>query len=248
MLALNLAAALDPDFFARELLNFQPDSWQTRLLRWSGNRMLLNCSRQSGKSTIAAILALHRALFYANALILLVSRSHRQSGELFRKITAFLGTLAEKPEMLEENACSLQLKNGARIVSLPGSEATIRGYSGATLIIEDEASRVDDQQYRAMRPMLAVSGGQLILMSTPYGKQGHFFEEWSRGGSNWERILVKATDCPRISKRFLDEERRSLGERFVRQEYFCEFTETVDQVFSYETVMKALSPDVKTLF
>ena len=59
MLGLNLAAALDPDLFAREFLSFQPDPWQTKLLRWSGRRMLLNCSRQSGKSTSTAILALH---------------------------------------------------------------------------------------------------------------------------------------------------------------------------------------------
>ena len=62
---------------------------------------------------------------------------------------------------------------------LPGQEKTIRGFSGVTLIIEDEASRVDDTLYRAVRPMLAVSGGRLILMSTPYGQTGHFFEEWT---------------------------------------------------------------------
>src|ERR1017187_9675291 len=138
--------------------------------------------------------------------------------------------------------------NGSRVVSLPSKEATVRGFSGASLIIEDEASRVEDQLYRTMRPMLAVSRGRLILMSTPYGKQGHFFEEWTNGGSDWERIEVRATDCPRISPLFLDEEHRSLGERWFRQEYLCEFAETVDRVFSYETVMKALSPDVKTLF
>jgi hypothetical protein len=116
------------------------------------------------------------------------------------------------------------------------------------LIIEDEASRVEDPLYRTMRPMLAVSRGRLILMSTPYGKQGHFFEEWTNGGRDWARIEVRATDCPRISPQFLDEERRSLGERWFRQEYLCEFAEAVDRVFSYDTVMKALSPDVKTLF
>lgn len=248
MLAPNLAAALDPDLFARNFLSFQPDPWQTKLLRWSGKRMLLNCSRQSGKSTSTAILALHRAVFYPDSLILLVSPSLRQSVELFRKIADFLGRLAEKPKMLEENALSLQLDNGSRVVSLPSKEATVRGFSGASLIIEDEASRVEDQLYRTMRPMLAVSRGRLILMSTPYGKQGHFFEEWTKGGSDWERIEVRATDCPRISPLFLDEEHRSLGERWFRQEYLCEFAETVDRVFSYETVMKALSPDVKTLF
>src|SRR5664279_3883977 len=116
MLAHDLAAALDPDYFSRAFLNFHPDPWQTKLLRWSGQRMLLNCSRQSGKSTSTGILALHRALFYPASLILLVSPSLRQSTELFRKMTGFLGGLAEKPKMLEENALSLQLENGSRIV------------------------------------------------------------------------------------------------------------------------------------
>jgi len=247
MLGLDLTAALDPDFFAREYLNFQPDPWQTKVLRWFGKRLLLNCSRQSGKSTTTAILALHRAVFHPNSLILLVSPSQRQSSELFRKITDFFGRLAEKPKTLEENSLCLQLENGSRIVSLASKEATIRGYSSATLIIEDEASRVEDELYRSMRPMLAVSGGGLILMSTPHGMQGHFFEEWTSGDGDWERIEIKATDCPRISTMFLDEERRR-GKRWFRQEYCCEFAETNDRAFGYETIMKAFSSDVETLF
>lgn len=68
-----------------------------------------------------------------------------------------------------------------RIVSLPSSEATVRGFSGAALIVEDEASRVPYDLYCAMWPMLAISGGRLVLMSTPFGKRGHFFEEWTQG-------------------------------------------------------------------
>ena len=75
MLAGNLVQALDPVAFAREALSFIPDPWQAQALRWSGKRLLLNCSRQSGKSTTAAILALHRALFYPASLVLLVSPS-----------------------------------------------------------------------------------------------------------------------------------------------------------------------------
>jgi hypothetical protein len=74
------------------------------------------------------------------------------------------------------------MKNGSRIVSLPSKEANIRGFSGVSLIIEDEASRVGDDLYLAMRPMLAVNQGRLILMSTPWGKRGHFFEAWEHGG------------------------------------------------------------------
>jgi len=247
MLARDLAMALDPVLFAVEALGFHPDAAQTKILRWTGKRLLLNCTRQFGKSTSASILAVHRAVFYPDSLILLVSPSLRQSSELFRKVSGFMDRLALKPNMIEDNRLSLQLENESRIVSLPSKEATVRGFSGATLIIEDEASRVDDLLYKTMRPMLAVSGGGLVLMSTPFGKRGHFFEEWN-GSSTWERIEVKATDCLRIPQSFLEEERASLGEWWFRQEYLCEFVETLDQVFSYDLVMSAISADVKPLF
>ena len=248
MLAGNLAHALDPATFAREALGFNPDPWQAQALRWSGRRLLLNCSRQSGKSTTAAILALHQASFYPSSLVLLVSPSLRQSGELFRKVQEVLGALHMAPHLVEDNRLSMALDNKSRIVSLPGSEGTVRGFSGADLIVEDEASRVSDELYFAVRPMLAVSGGRLILMSTPFGKRGHFFKEWTDGGPSWERILITAKECPRISSDFLEEERQALGDWWFRQEYLCEFVETVDQPFSYDLVQAAVTEEVKPLF
>jgi len=248
MLALDLAMALDPVLFAGDALGFNPDPSQMQVLRWTGKRLLLNCSRQWGKSTTTSILAVHEAVYRPNSLILLVSPSQRQSSELFRKVSGFMERLPQKPELLEDNRLALRLQNGSRIVTLPSNEATVRGYSGATLIIEDEASRVDDQLYRGMRPMLAVSEGRLVLMSTPHGMRGHFWEEWDSGGKVWERVSVKATDCPRISKSFLDEERQSQGDRSYRQEYMCEFMDAADQVFSHQLVRNAISADVKPLF
>ena len=173
------------------------------MLQWIGKRLLLLCCRQSGKSTTTAILALHRALYYARSLILLLSPSLRQSQELFKKIADFLALLPVRPALTEDNRLSLQLANGSRIVSLPSKEQNIRGYSGASLIIIDEASRVLDDLYLSIRPMLAVSGGQLIALTTPYGKRGFFFNEWENGGNSWERIKITAYDCPRISAEFL---------------------------------------------
>jgi len=91
-LARDLELALDPVLFAREL-GFNPDPWQAKVLRWTETRLMLNCSRQSGKSTTAAIVALHRAIYYTKSLVLLVSPSLRQSSELFRKVNEFLNTL-----------------------------------------------------------------------------------------------------------------------------------------------------------
>ncbi len=247
-LASDLRAAIDPTYFAREDLGFEPDSWQESVLKWKGKRLLLNCARQSGKSTTAALQALHRSLFYPGSLVLVISPSQRQSSELFRKVVELMGRLNSRPAMLEENRLSCTFENQSRIVSLPSTESTLRGYSGANLIIEDEAARVPDELYRAIRPMLATSKGQLVLMSTPCGKRGHFWEEWANRGQIWERVEITASECPRIEKEFLEEERTSLGDCWFRQEYMCEFVETIDQVFSHDLVMRAISGDVEPLF
>jgi hypothetical protein len=116
-----------------------------------------------------------------------------------------------------------------------------------SLLVVDEASRVPDALYRAMRPMLAVSGGRVVLLSSPFGKRGFFHEEWTNGGAQWERIEVPAAMVPRIPPAFLAEERRALGPWYA-QEYECQFLDGQFQVFSYESVMGALSDDVAPLF
>jgi hypothetical protein len=101
--------------------------------------------------------------------------------------------------------------------------------------------------YVAVRPMLAVSGGRLIALSTPYGKRGWFHDEWT-GENQWERVRVTAEECPRITQEFLAEERRSIGDRWYRKEYGCEFMETVDAVFSCDDIQQARSEDIQPLF
>jgi predicted phage terminase large subunit-like protein len=215
--------ALDPAAWAEDNLDFHPDPWQVRVLRSPAKRKVFNCARQSGKSTVAAIKALHRALFYPGALIILLSPSLRQSSELFRKVTDLLDRLPERPELTEDNKLSLTTATGSRIISLPSNERTIRGYSAVDLVIEDEAAAVPDEIYTAVRPMLAVSNGEYCQLSTPRGKRGHFWEAWS--SDEWEKVMITAADNPRISAEFLAAERAALGSRMFAQEYECAFLE-----------------------
>jgi hypothetical protein len=245
-LAQDLKLALDRVSFAKRL-GLEPDPWQEELLRAEASRVLLNCSRQSGKSTTAGILALHRALYHPESLVLVLAPALRQSQELFGKVAGFYRTLGRPVSPKGERRLSLELENESRIVTLPGTEKTIRGFSGAALLIVDEASRVADELYFAVRPMLAVSGGSLMMLSTPYGKRGIFFEEWSQG-EGWERYEVPARECPRIPASFLEEERKALPARVYRQEYECSFEDTEDQVFSFADVTGALDPGVTPLF
>jgi hypothetical protein len=244
--AADLAFALDPVRLA-ERAGLVPDEWQAHVLRSTAPRVLLNCSRQSGKSTMSALLALHTALYSAGALVLLLSPSQRQSAELFRKCLDLYRGLGRPVPAQAENTLRLELEGGGRIISLPGSEATIRGYSGVTLLVVDEASCVEDQLYMALRPMVAVSQGRLIALSTPFGRRGWWFEAW-RGQEPWERYEVPATHYPRISAQFLAEEQRALGPWWYQQEYCCVFGETTDQLFGYDVVMAAITPTVTPLF
>jgi hypothetical protein len=232
--------------FGRRLVG-NLDEWQEQLLASDSKRILLNCSRQSGKSTMSAIIALHRAIYHPGSLVLCLAPALRQSQELFTKISGFYADLSKPSPALSDRKLALELANESRIVTLPGSEKTVRGFSGASLLLIDEASRIEDPLYHAVRPMLAVKGGDLVMMSTPYGRRGVFWEAWTED-TGWERYQVPADRVPRISPEFLDEERRSLPDFVFRQEYQCSFEDTEDQMFTLDVVQRAIRSDIKPLF
>ena len=246
MLARDLARSLDPIEFALDC-GLEPDGWQADALLSEERKELWLCSRQTGKSTTAAVLALHEAIYRPPALIPLISPSQRQSGELFRKVTGYYHALDGKPEILRESALRMELTNGSRIVSLPGTGQTIRGLSAPSMVIVDEAAQASDDLMGAVRPMLATTNGRIIALTTPYGRRGWFFKAWTEG-QDWRRVKVLAEDCPRITPEFLADERAELGEWLYDQEYGCRFTDTSDQYFSSEIIEAAISADVVPFF
>src|SRR5262249_8746970 len=161
----------------------------------------------------------------------------------FRKVLDLFNALGRPLRVTAESALRLELANGSRVVALPGDEQNIRGYSGVSLLVIDEAARVPDELYYAVRPMLAVSQGRLVALSTPFAKAGWFYEAWT-GAGDWERISIRATECPRIRAEFLAEERQDLGPRWYRQEYECSFEGARDAVFAWEDIQAALADDV----
>jgi hypothetical protein len=212
-------------------------------------RALLLCSRQSGKTTVTAILALWVALYEAPALVIIVSPSQRQSAEMLRTIMRFHSRLEGAPALSGESVLKAEFANGSRILALPGTEKTVRGIADAALIIIDEAARVEDELLAAVRPMLATAegGGRLIALTTPAGKRGWFFEAWT-GTGDWTRVRVPATDCPRISQEFLEEELRELGAMRFSEEYGLEFRDSDEAVFPFGVIAAAFTSEVAPLW
>jgi Terminase large subunit, T4likevirus-type, N-terminal len=245
--AAELLYRVDALRFARERLGFSPDAKQAAVMSGKIRRGLLNCTRQWGKSTITAAMAVHRAWTVPESLTIAVSPSGRQTGEFLRKASGFVRKLGIRVRGDRDNEISLLFPNGARVVGLPGSESTVRGFSAVSLMLIDEAARVRDDLYKAVRPFLAASDGDLWLMSTPVGKRGFFYEEWANGGPRWKRFTVTAADCSRIGREFLEEERETMGEQWFRQEYMCEFVDVDQGLFSRDVVERAFSKDVRPM-
>ena len=225
-----------------------PDVWQADLLRNTARQMVLLCSRQSGKSLVTALLALWTAIYSPGSLVLILAPALRQSQLMHRTIRQLHAALPDAPSLHEESALRIELANGSRVVALPGSEKTVRGYSGVDLLICDEASRIEDALFFSIRPMLSVSQGKIVLLSTPFGRRGYFHDVYENGGPEWHRTKVTAYDCPRISREWLDAERKAIGDWWFSQEYLCEFLDTQDQVFAYEDIQRALDDEIQPLF
>lgn len=247
MIRTDLRYALDPCAFSSEICKKEPDPWQQTVLL-SNKKLLMNCTRQAGKSTVAAIKALHRAIYYPGSTIIVISKTEQQSKLLLDKLKAFYKLVPNQPQPEEENKTSLKLKNGSWIKALPGNQPdNVRGFSAVDLLIEDEAAFVYDRLYYAILPMLAVSRGKLILMSTPNGKRGHFFQEYT-GDGDWIRVKIPWQDCPRIFPSDIEEYKKSMGQWHFKQEFECEFGENLDNVFSFDSIMKAMTEDIEPLY
>jgi hypothetical protein len=210
----DLARIFDPVLLAIDC-GITPDDWQSKLLRERPKRCLILASRQIGKTETAIFLGLYTAIYEPGSLVLIVSPSQRQSGEVFRRLMLAYAKLKGVPALEQESALRAQFGNGSRIVALPGSERTVRGYAGARMIILDEAARVDDELLAALRPMMATVDGSLIALTTPAGQRGFFFEAWTGDDQSWVRIKVGADQCPRLSPEFLAGELKALGPQML---------------------------------
>jgi hypothetical protein len=247
IMAGDMRMALDPAMIG-ERVGLTLDPWQAQLIRERPKRALLNCSRQSGKTTVANLMAIWTAVYEPPSLVLIISPSQRQSGECFRSLMMLYNKLLDAPRLEQESALRCQLANGSRIIALPGAERTVRGYAGANLIVIDEAAAIEDTLIAALRPMMATVDGSLIALSTPRGARGWFHAAWTGDAGQWSRTLVRAVECPRLSAAFLAEELKSLGPTVFRQEYGCDFTVDAESIFSAEMIARAFSHELRAVW
>lgn len=218
-----------------------PDTWQDQLLKASPHRALVTTSRQSGKSTCCAAMALHRSWTRPRSTTVAVSPTQRQSTLLLSKVRGFAEAL--ELELVKNNALSMELGNRSVIHALPGHPDTVRGYSPDLLMI-DESAYTTEALYNACTPMLAATSGDLVCITTPNGRQGWFWAEWDgQGADGWLRIQVPYTEISRITPEFITGQRASMSRERFSAEYECAFNSSTFGLFNASDLSAALQPE-----
>jgi hypothetical protein len=234
-----LLSAADPGELFTRAVGGRPEPWQQRVLTSTARRLLLLTARQVGKSMTVAVLAAQTAIFRPGSLTLIVSGGQRQADELLAKVRVALSV----ESTVEGSRTELRLPNGSRVVSLPATEGTTRGYSAADLLIFDEAAWCPDLVFVAMMPTVAASG-RVVALSTPGARSGWFYEAATGAASEWEVHKVTAEESALYDRRRIRELRSLLSERQFAAEYGCAFVGLTDSAFDPARVEAAFLPTV----
>jgi len=135
----------------------------------------------------------------------------------------------------------LQFHNGTGIFCFAAGETGegLRGYTIKKLMI-DEGSRMSEEFFIAVQPMMSVVRGSMDIASTPFGKLNQdgspkFFYKCSLD-NKFLKFYVNAEDCPRHTKEFLQDQKERMTKLAYAQEYQAVFTDELKRVFSDELI------------
>ena len=217
------------------------DDWQNKVLETDGN-IVLRSGRQVGKSTVISQKAAAFAAKNSKKTVLVIASVERQAYLLFEKIIEYLYQHHKrliKKGVNRPTKSRVRLTNGSVIYCLPtGLDGSgIRGYT-IDMLIADEAAFINEDVWSAVTPMLAVTKGNIILLSTPFGKGGYFFRCFE--DSTFTSFHVSSEDCPRISKEFLAQEKKRMSKLQYAQEYLGEFVDELRQFFPTELIRRCM--------
>ena len=231
----------DAVVFAETILDFKPFSYQAELLRSPSKRIVACWARQTGKTTTIAVKVIHFAFTNANTTTLIVSRGLRQSMIMFGVIERLVNSHPVlRKSVLKSTRTLIQLRNGSQIVALPcGPDgASLRGYTASLVVMDEAAFMPEDVISSVIFPMLATTNGIAIMLSTPWGRD-HVFYRSFKNPHYWSQH-VKAEGCPLISREFLEEQRRDIGELRYKMEYEAEFVEGENCFFKQDLIRECV--------
>ena len=230
--------------FSKAVLDFSPFPYQSRLLCDGSKRIVVCMGRQTGKTTITAAKAIWFAYVHPGTTTLIVSPSLRQSIILFDRILSFIySNKILFASVKRKTRTIIQLDNGSQIIALPCSAHRLRGHTAHNLIVDEAAFLPDEIITQILFPMLATTGGNLVLLSTPWGRENVFYRAFS--DPSYSVHHVKSSECPLISREFLEEQRQNMTSMAYDMEYNAFFVEPASSYFTQELIKGCINPEME---
>jgi hypothetical protein len=236
--------ACDPTAFFQRVVG-TPDPFQIDMLTSTAPFVVLLASRQVGKSEVIACLIAHELGTKPGSFVLVIAPSERQSKELYRKVLRFKEAMDLRA--VRSTQSELELENGSRLVCLPASSDTIRGFANASLILFDEAAFFPDRG-DVITTVLPMRGkhGRILMASTPNGRHNQFADFWF--DSNAEKVSARSVDIPRLAEKVAFDREYMPKLRF-RIEHLCDFdVSNGTPFFSVEAIENAITEEACALW
>jgi phage terminase large subunit-like protein len=246
----------DPTLFAyyffRDSSNnpFKVYPFQDLLLNDKARRILLAISRQTGKSTSAGIIAFQFAFFHNQCTVVVISNTKPQSIEFIKKIKDLIRSSDKYPFFKivikeKESKSEITLKNyksntESRIISVPATDAA-RGYA-ADLVIVDEAAFIENGDYifnQVIEPMTQATNGKIMLLSTPNGKRGFFWECYN--SKFWQVYQFDWRANPKKTEEEMEEKRIRMTAMEFKSEYEAQFVASQAAYFNPDDIKHCIS-------
>lgn len=220
-----------------------PDPWQEELIRCQDRQIAALCTRRSGKTRTVACKITARCLTRPTK-VLLFAPTEDQSKELLQYVREMNDALGCPVPLISETETRLKWANGSEVKAKTDRPKSSRGFT-PDLVVIDEAAQVTDLLYLSVAPMQILGLCDFLVLSTPFGKVGWFFDLWEspEKRANWTPFTITAYQCPRINRVILEEHKATMPPRWFQQEYLCVFNDAVDAVFGKETIESAVRAD-----
>jgi len=204
-----------------------------------------------GKSTVIAMKAGNYALKNKNKTIMIIASVERQALLLFEKVLDYIHNKNKRQIKTGKDRPTkhrIQLRNGSNIYCLPTgmSGYGIRGYT-IDQLYADEAHFIPEDVWAAVTPMLATTGGDIILLSTPFGREGYFYrcfhdDDFKSFSVSTEEVADKRVEPMRKRMiEFLAKEKERMTKRQYAQEYLGQFVDELNQFFPDNLIKQCMT-------
>lgn len=226
-------------------MSFRLYPYQQRFINDNSRLKICLKARQIGMTTAMCFEAIKMAL-NKRCSILILSTTERQSMEVIDRIQNLLSIFkqAVNLKLIRESRSEIMFPNRSKIISLPASPSSIRGYSGHVFLDEFAFHKDSKAIWTAVFPIIS-KGYSLRIVSTPAGKTGKFYELWESAEElGFSRHKITIYDAIKDGLKIdLDLIKKNLDPESFAQEYECEF---IDEAFSYfplELIYSAISSE-----